>query len=307
MYVYYEITKDFVDGQVLLTQIVLSSSGVSTDIHWKHKAEKQRFELISSLLKSVSLSGRTYDAETKIWSFFEDAGSHVIKAISTAINSKLVTDTHLEEHFNLEYAVKTSTLHITKKPKKQEIKFKEEEFFYSSPSLGSGLPTGDELYSQLASLLQIGVEQFRSATPAELKRSYRTAALRLHPDRNGGDSTKMSELNMLWAHYNSVAQEREDKVVNIENEVSSEECKNLLTVKHDLLSKDKEVISDEIIDLFKKRGLSRLEGVYYLAGLLQANLLFKDKDTEMILAFIALDALQALVNIDIAIASKKSN
>jgi hypothetical protein len=32
-----------------------------------------------------------------------------------------------------------------------------------------------------------------------LKPSYRKAALALHPDRNGGDSSRMSHLNMIWA------------------------------------------------------------------------------------------------------------
>lgn len=33
----------------------------------------------------------------------------------------------------------------------------------------------------------------------ELKPYYRKAALALHPDRNNGDGSKMSQLNMIWA------------------------------------------------------------------------------------------------------------
>ena len=35
------------------------------------------------------------------------------------------------------------------------------------------------------------------------KKSYRMKALALHPDRNGGDGAKMSELNMYWQVYNA--------------------------------------------------------------------------------------------------------
>jgi hypothetical protein len=45
--------------------------------------------------------------------------------------------------------------------------------------------------------------QFDGLSKAELKKIYRSAALKLHPDRNNGDGSQMSKLNELFAIYGS--------------------------------------------------------------------------------------------------------
>jgi hypothetical protein len=47
--------------------------------------------------------------------------------------------------------------------------------------------------------LDIVLLQFAKVLPYEAARAaYRNAAMQLHPDKNGGDSTKMTALNVCW-------------------------------------------------------------------------------------------------------------
>lgn len=43
------------------------------------------------------------------------------------------------------------------------------------------------------------LEQVKNYNKNEATKVYRKASMLIHPDRNGGDSTKMSELNAVWA------------------------------------------------------------------------------------------------------------
>lgn len=75
----------------------------------------------------------------------------------------------------------------------------EDDFFYSKtqPTTSASTP----LASIEASLLALLGLSKLPAEATELTRCYRKAALRLHPDHNAGDGSKMSELNSLWTQY----------------------------------------------------------------------------------------------------------
>jgi hypothetical protein len=68
-----------------------------------------------------------------------------------------------------------------------------EDFFYNyGKPIAQAAMTKETLEQKLKQLMGETLD----------KSSYRRAALKYHPDRNNGDGTKMSELNMLWSVYN---------------------------------------------------------------------------------------------------------
>jgi hypothetical protein len=71
-----------------------------------------------------------------------------------------------------------------------------EDWFYQNPEAGTASSnelSKDELRIKLTAILG---EDFT-------RKSYLRKALEWHPDRNGGDGSKMSELNSLWSAYNA--------------------------------------------------------------------------------------------------------
>ena len=74
------------------------------------------------------------------------------------------------------------------------------ENFYRAP-VKREVETKEAVLALLAKLLGVH-EDIASMEPAALKKKYREAARRYHPDF-GGDAAKMSELNRVWGIYNS--------------------------------------------------------------------------------------------------------
>jgi hypothetical protein len=79
---------------------------------------------------------------------------------------------------------------------KPKPKMSAEEFFYNhaAPAAQPEM-TKESISSQLAELIGVSIDAID-------KKTYRQAALRYHPDRNNGDGSKMSTLNMLWRVWN---------------------------------------------------------------------------------------------------------
>jgi hypothetical protein len=80
-----------------------------------------------------------------------------------------------------------------------------EEFFTTPPpSSGSKNRTKEELVEAMADLVMKYAGQkkteyhYKQYNLDDWKKLYRKLALALHPDRNNGDGSKMSELNMIW-------------------------------------------------------------------------------------------------------------
>jgi hypothetical protein len=77
-----------------------------------------------------------------------------------------------------------------------------EDFFYNQGTAKSVDVSREELANQLLALLGITAQELADSNAA--KKAYRRKALELHPDRNQGDGSKMSELNSTWTAYNNV-------------------------------------------------------------------------------------------------------
>jgi len=78
---------------------------------------------------------------------------------------------------------------------------KAEDFFYNNaqPVAGSEMPL-TVVKKQLEEMLDSAID-LKAMSPIELKKMYRKAAMKYHPDRNNGDGTKMSQLNYLYQYY----------------------------------------------------------------------------------------------------------
>jgi hypothetical protein len=214
VYVYYEHLNPNTPLEIL--DLVLSSDGRTTKLDWKNPKELAQSEIIRSLLKAVSPEDRDYDAKTYIWSYLGPAGPRVISVLNQAIQGGLLAGTTLSPLKDLRGLQAKGDFKwkpYAPPPKVNPYRYKtgvppapvydEKDFFYAPPaSRGTGIPSGEALFSALASLMNIPLEDFKAAAPSELKRYYRAACIRLHPDK-GGDPKKMSELTMLWSAYNA--------------------------------------------------------------------------------------------------------
>jgi hypothetical protein len=203
MYLYYEHHKD-ATGKIVLTEMRLSSSATGK-LYIDHKSTREQTlkSLCIPILKSPPVSNRSMDEKIWVWTYFGHVrqvagprlgqdlawGQIVIEKL-TAVTTAVGTPIGLIEVHDLAAQAVNNYVNLSAAPK-----MRPEEFFYnhgvtaSQPAL-----TKDQVIVKLKVLL---------ATDVVDKKSYRTAALKFHPDRNGGDGSKMSELNMLWQLYNA--------------------------------------------------------------------------------------------------------
>ena len=199
MYVYCERFDGTTQADTLL-EVIMSSDGFSPKINWSSKREESLCKLVGEMFKQVPYGQRDYDATTYLWSFMGVSAIRVTTILELGVKNGMWPDLEIKHVTGLREKIRRGNLQW-EPPKKEEVKFKEEEFFYSDP-VGSAELSGDKLYEALATLLLIDVSELRNSDTTSLKRYYRKAALSYHPDRNNGDGSKMSELNMLWRIYN---------------------------------------------------------------------------------------------------------
>ena len=187
MYIYYTLHK-VAAGFVVLTELKLTSHATEWKIDFWNATEKAIFALIKEkALKEAPIAFRSYEDATKIWTFMQDWGPKVIeqaKALCSVLGGVICTEVPdlgaiaQEQSFD---------------PKKIKLPPKPEDFFYQqSAPVATPALTKEQAQKKLAA---IGVTD---------KKSYRSAALRLHPDRNNGNGAAMAELNMLWQLWGGV-------------------------------------------------------------------------------------------------------
>ena len=148
-------------------------------------------------LKQIPGDSRTMDPKTYIWTIPQDKFDSLKKIYLTM--QYISSESYFKKHDSLQDFVDG-----VKKQKLGDIP-KAEEFFYSygQPVAGGSLSKESiaaKLQGILAEALKTEIDLSKSSA-IDLLKVYRKAALIYHPDRNGGDGSKMSELNMLWQMY----------------------------------------------------------------------------------------------------------
>jgi hypothetical protein len=152
------------------------------DIGYTQKeAERQ---IISGLIKiSLDSSSQIYDFKRKCWFVRTDVVAALHKGFETLINQG-----------NLKGWAITDNRVIVESF---------EDFFEASEAVSGASPkTKEDVVREfLAILTKYSISyKYLSTTPiSEMKPWYRKAALILHPDRNNGDSSRMTELNLIWS------------------------------------------------------------------------------------------------------------
>ncbi len=152
--------------------VVHDAETASYDIKFEYKgnaAWDAVTGVIAVIKATIPVSDRAYDPGTNIWS--------VAEKYWPALKELL-------EH---------STFQI-----EESKKLRLEDFFYEAPAPAG--PTRSSLGDSICKLL--GVTSDVLNDDAALKKAYRKKALELHPDKNNGDGSRMSELNSIWSQYN---------------------------------------------------------------------------------------------------------
>jgi hypothetical protein len=144
------------------------------EIEFKAQKFKTIAEAVNIIKVMIPASDRSYNPITKKWTIDEKHWDILSKVLC--------------EIFIIYRTTKTVA------PKAYSY----EEFYYNH-NAASVVETKESISAKLETLLSVNI----TTTPFdELKRAYRRKALELHPDRNNGDGSKMSELNAAWTVFN---------------------------------------------------------------------------------------------------------
>ena len=208
MYLYYELFQS-PSGNVEedIYEFIMSSDGRSKFIDFKNPQEKIHHTIICQVYKAIPIASLSYEPSTYITTIIGLNGKKFVLQMETAKIQGLLPQLQIKQLTELRDKLYQGRLNYVAPPpppeaKVTEIKFKEDEFFYTAPTANGEL-SGEVLYAALAKLLLITVSQLKAYAPSDLKKLYRLRAMALHPDRNNGAAGAMSELNYLWRLYNA--------------------------------------------------------------------------------------------------------
>lgn len=201
MYVLYEHHKS-AEGAILITDMALAFRFPGNPkINFKTLSQQQRalFEIVKEqFFKDIHPRFRSMDDKSKVWSFFAPWGATLYANLKASPLTSVGLEFRKVE--NLQESIENGWV------SEPLAKFDAADFFYTPEApapLGNGL-SRDKALMQLAALLETTKDALTSADRDKdlIKKAYRRKALAFHPDRNSGDGSRMSELNMLWQVYN---------------------------------------------------------------------------------------------------------
>lgn len=199
MYVFYEHHRSSDNKSITLTEIRLSSTKPALSIAFYNTREKAIFTVAVPVMKMPPVASRVYDDTTKLWTYLPPYGEQVLQKLQEI--TKALGGVTLKEIEDLAEDAKVNVISTKRTTKKSA-----EKFFYNgtnAPAQSTPAFTKEQLALKLCAIFEISAAEMNKLSAEDGKRLYRRAALRLHPDRNNGDGSKMSELNMLWGVWNA--------------------------------------------------------------------------------------------------------
>lgn len=200
MYVFYEHHKNDA-GEIVATDVAHSSYPTGKGVQWRYPEEKGKHELLLTIYKQVPIASRTFDPELKVWTFLSTNGLKLVNMLIMQMAHGILKGLIMKEVEDLIEQLEAGGIRENYSKKSS---FNPQDFFYNSsqPATQSAL-TKESVLSELSKLLECSSEELAIYPREEAKKLYRKACLRLHPDRNNGDGSRMSQLNMLWQVYNA--------------------------------------------------------------------------------------------------------
>jgi hypothetical protein len=207
---------------VNIVRLIFSSGPNQANISWNK--DKETFETFKKMLLQIPSSQRSYDATTHIWTIKADK-FNLIVSLFTPVNTR-------EHGPNSLYPGRATLANFIQNCQTRSNRFNgaygntvfdretkapnAEDFFYnkSQPVSSTQMPL-EQVRTKLFDLIGAPAQpsiSYANTNPSvskdidikTLTKLYRQAALKYHPDRNNGDATQMSQLNMLWQQYKSM-------------------------------------------------------------------------------------------------------
>lgn len=166
-------------------EIILSNGDTEDWVRLDFETYSNEGKIIKALLDAaVGKAARIFDFHRKCWFIQKDVVEPFLKGIDTLVNKGtlrgyIITDKRVIVETFDEFFNKTDDSYKATPAKPKAALLKEMEYILKEHA---------KVYISLR----------EDCTIVDLKPSYRKAALVLHPDRNNGDGSKMSELNKVW-------------------------------------------------------------------------------------------------------------
>lgn len=190
VYVHY-----FVNAAFGIVQIHFSASGSK---HGGYINNKTLFDLAVAGMQTIPSKDKQWDTERKVWSIHSDVWANLMPYYSVAP----------EIYEMISYNSRAGwESFITGIPQNLQNDGQAASDFFGAQAFNNAVFQTATLANdkdEFVTLLSLSSwSQFDSMDAATAKKQYRKAAIALHPDKNGGDGSKMARLNQLWSIYGS--------------------------------------------------------------------------------------------------------
>lgn len=162
---------------------------------------KQDWNLVAAplvtMIKQIPSTKRVWDAKNYTWTIPEDVWQRIAIVAKNGLGCKLKEHKNLYQDF------------IYYNPQKPIEAPSADEFFYQqTENFSTNQSTEiskEDIENKLRELLELNPDlTFSIVKFDDLKKLYRRAAMKFHPDVNGGDASKMTELNYYWQEWQKV-------------------------------------------------------------------------------------------------------
>jgi hypothetical protein len=151
--------------------------------------------LVAVIKEKLPISARVYDPSDHSWTVSQDDFYKLTLSFETVLNA-------IYSHYQTINATDWQDWSVFTPATPKYVAENAEDFFHQ-PQAASPAMTKASLQEALSAALALesGIATLVALSDSDLKKAYRRAAMLAHPDRNNGDGSRMSELNMLYQQY----------------------------------------------------------------------------------------------------------